>query len=82
MASKMMTCGHAANAKRWAEGTWVDCCGICSCVEVAETPDLTGRVAKCSYGGKPVPSSTDLAFFKHRPDQEFDEYYCGCFGWD
>jgi hypothetical protein len=30
----------------------------------------------------PVPSSPNLPFFQHRPDQEEDLYYCGCFGWD
>lgn len=29
-----------------------------------------------------APSSTDLPFFKHRPDQQYDYYFCGCFGWD
>jgi hypothetical protein len=23
-----------------------------------------------------------LLFFKHNPEKEFDEFYCGCFGWD
>jgi hypothetical protein len=53
---------------------------------------LEGRRAKCAYRDgqdrqphgpeKTVPSSTDLAFFKHNPDWEFDTYYCGCWGWD
>lgn len=29
-----------------------------------------------------APSSTSLPFFKHRPDQPHDEYFCGCWGWD
>lgn len=28
------------------------------------------------------PSSTELAFFASHPDKEFDEFYCGCSGWD
>jgi hypothetical protein len=28
------------------------------------------------------PSSPDLPFFYHRPEREFDEFYCGCWGWD
>jgi hypothetical protein len=56
-----------------------------------ETYDLSARTAVCSYGsgkgnvhpdGRPVPSSSDLPFFRHLPDQERDQYYCGCFGWD
>jgi len=50
---------------------------------VIPAPDLTGRQAKCSYGAhKILPSNVRLAFFKHHPDKELDEYYCGCFGWD
>jgi hypothetical protein len=48
-----------------------------------EKPDLTGRIAHCGYGKHaPKPSSYDLPFFKYRPTHDFDEYYCGCFGWD
>jgi hypothetical protein len=27
-------------------------------------------------------STGPLAFFKYRPEQEFDEFYCGCWGWN
>lgn len=35
------------------------------------------------WGTVPVecPSSTSLPFFEHRPDEEHDKHYCGCFGW-
>jgi hypothetical protein len=64
---------------------------------VAAEPDLSGREACCSYrtpgryGSREVvrdgrhawvKSDTNLAFFERREDQPFDEYYCGCFGWD
>jgi len=29
-----------------------------------------------------VESSLKLPFFKHKPDSDYDEYYCGCWGWD
>ena len=29
-----------------------------------------------------APSSTNLPFFKHCPEKDYDEYFCGCFGWD
>lgn len=29
-----------------------------------------------------APSSTNLPFFQHHPGKPFDEYCCGCFGWD
>lgn len=28
------------------------------------------------------PSSADLAFFAHKTDAPFDEFYCGCRSWD
>jgi hypothetical protein len=60
--------------------------------------NLDGREARCHYvrAGKYgassgearadrhgyAASSTDLPFFESKPNQEFDEYYCGCWGWD
>lgn len=29
-----------------------------------------------------APSSLDLPFFVHKPNEEYDEYFCGCMGWD
>ena len=29
-----------------------------------------------------APSSTSLPFFRSKPDAEFDDYFCGCMGWD
>lgn len=80
----MMKCGHTANAKS-ADGT--PCCAICVGLNpdakvVAEAPDLSGRQAKCPYCNNIKPSSTDLAFFEHRPTKEYDSYYDGCRGWD
>ena len=56
------------------------------------------RLAKCCYSRDGIggqrrksncspceglrPSHTRLAFFKSRPLEQYDEYYCGCFGWD
>lgn len=74
----MMSCGHAANATCGDKPS----CAICYCMEQKDTPDLTGRTAVCSYGCNPVPSNMNLPFFKYRPGQDRDEYYCGCFGWD
>lgn len=89
--SDMMACGHAANAVSKArDGKETPCCVICAgsnepaAHTVVKGPDLTGRMMKCSYGcAKSVkPSSLDGAFFEHRPTEQFDRYYCGCFGWD
>lgn len=90
MTVPLLVCGHATNATT-SEGK--PACAICDCTTVAAKPDLTGRLAFCSYsrgrgGSLPpehrtgVPSSTDLAFFEYQPDKEHDRYYCGCLGWD
>lgn len=87
---KLMKCGHTAT------GTYTDkngneqiCCVSCSGLvaganEVADDqPDLTGRMAKCSYGcGAEIASSLALPFMSYRPNSDTDSYYCGCYGWD
>lgn len=80
MTTPMMTCGHAANAT--SNGS--PACAICGTVTVAtEAPDLTGREARCYCGSVASSEKREyLAFFSHRPGAEFDEYYCGCRGWD
>ena len=61
-------------------------------------PNLEGRKAKCCYSHSSpsnpfkensfdrlvdtVPSSLKLPFFEYKPDQEYDKFYCGCWGWD
>jgi hypothetical protein len=30
----------------------------------------------------PVVSTWDLPFFRHKPESAYDEFFCGCFGWD
>lgn len=73
-------------------------CIVHECCEVAETPDLSGRMARCIYYGKDVyksecddcrglcgcekKSSINLAFFEYHPEEKYDRYYCGCHGWD
>jgi hypothetical protein len=118
----MMKCGHAANAvhigKNGAQDT--PCCAICSGIdvrgdEVAETPSLENRKARCTYWGKTIDwkriscgwnasqnhkfsprpenasenvcycetdSDMSLPFFSHDADKKYDEFYCGCLGWD
>jgi hypothetical protein len=82
----LMKCGHSANAE---DKDGRPCCLICaelyeSKVIATETPDLTGRTAKCSYSDCPKrkPSDLGLAFFEHRPKSTEDSFYCGCKGWD
>ena len=48
----------------------------------ATQPDLSGRMAKCVYCHRVVPSGLDLPFFTYRPEQPTDRHYDGCRGWD
>jgi len=45
---------------------------------------IDGRTAKCCYRScdSTAQSGYDLPFFKYKPDEPYDEYYCGCWGWD
>jgi hypothetical protein len=89
----MMKCGHAANAENGkGEPSCVICVGIHPGAEVVDDapPSLAGRIAKCNYSHgrdgkpckKPAPSHSGLPFFTGKPNEAFDEYYCGCWGWD
>lgn len=85
MDKPMMACGHAANARR-GDGTL--CCALCQTEKstiIVDTPDLASRRARCSYHSTckaESPSATNLPFFRYRPEHAYDEYYCGCYGWD
>ena len=80
----LMKCGHTSQSEVDGNPVCVICFGITpKAIEIEENlPNLEGREAKCSFCGKTVKSSLDLAFFEHRPDDETDGYYCGCIGWD
>jgi len=89
----LMKCGHTASATTEipnSDGTGtikIYCCASCFGITedgkiIDNQPDLTGRKAKCSYCDKVRDSSFDLPFFSYQPDKEFDNFYCGCMGWD
>lgn len=79
----MMKCGHTANAVGIKNGKQVPCCVICGCYDIVEErPSLDGRKAKCSWCDNIVDSDWKLPFFKHKPNCKYDEYYCGCGGWN
>lgn len=75
-----LSCGHAANAVHAGAHDGLPpshpTCAIDDTCKVMERPDLTGRVAVCSYSrggrytppdhGTPIPSRWDLAFFEYR----------------
>ena len=80
----LMKCGHVAMA---LDSNNKPVCPMCIDIvdgadEVDENqPDLTGRQAMCECGCI-VQSSYKLPFFFHKPESEYDEYYCRCMGWD
>jgi len=83
MKQPMMKCGHRANATSNDK----PCCVICSGInsgynEIDTEPDLSNRKCKCSYCKKVIPSTKAIAFFEHKPDEEFDKHYDGCQGWN
>ena len=83
----LMKCGHVANGKN-EQGQ--DVCTICRCSEIVTactgTKGLEGRFALCSQHkgivNAPVPSKWELPLFQYRPNEKYDTYYCGCWGWD
>lgn len=87
MSLKMMKCGHVANSTICRKGKCVEGCGMCGedgLIEDTEfdVSQLEGRKARCTYCGCIVDSKLTLPFFHFNPNREFDEYYCGCRGWD
>lgn len=80
----LMQCGHTANGK---DGEGNPVCVICAGISkgfnvVVEKPDLAGRQAICPSCKVVVNSKWSLAFFNYRPSERFDEFYCGCRGWN
>lgn len=81
----LMKCGHTANAHD-SNGNPV--CVLCANIrdgwdEVEDKrPSLVGREARCAFCGRKTESEWDLPFFTYEPEQDYDEYYCGCRGWD
>lgn len=64
--------GHAATGRQRegpCNGTW-------------STRDEPCRCEQPSTDGISSDGPARLAFFEHRPDQDHDRYYCGCWGWD
>lgn len=83
----LMKCGHVANATTKDNKP---ACAICSEIRIEKecsgTIGLEERQAICTghKGGnpKPFPSRWEMPFFEYRPNEKYDAYYCGCFGWD
>ena len=77
----IMKCGCVAQSVRG--GTEIPVCVIHDCDEIMKiTPDLSGRLARCSYSPKghaDVASSFDLPFFEyHGPGSPEATRKCKC----
>jgi len=82
----IMKCGHTASAI--SSVTKKPICSVCTAPghdEIDHEFDLSvleNREAKCPYCGTIRKSNLSLAFFEYRPQYKYDEFYCGCRGWD
>ena len=80
----LMKCGHSVTVEIGFDPLCPICYGIKpGAVEMDPIqPELIDRRARCSYCKGECDSSLDLPFFEHRPSYPFDDYYCGCKGWN
>lgn len=85
----IMKCGHVASVDDYEDKE--PRCDLCDCTEVVRevqnnTDGLEDRIALCmGHKGKgyaETPSRWNLPFFQYNPDKDYDEYYCGCWGWE
>jgi len=82
LSKPLMACGCAATGFMAIEGKNYFCCPVHGVVDVMESPELEGRMARCDYCHKTVPSRLTLPMFRYEPNYSEDRYYCGCRGWD
>lgn len=77
----ILKCGCRITTKTSDEKPY---CLIHDCDETITIDEniLVKRQAKCAWCGRKVESNTKLPFFKHKPESDCDEYYCGCGGWN
>lgn len=80
----LMKCGHSAQGRK---GNGRPVCVICygldpGADQVADSPDLSSRDARCYYCKRVTKSNVELPFFTYQPEDPLDDYYCGCHGWN
>jgi hypothetical protein len=80
----IMACGHApSGADKEGCPICAICVGITAKAELRQTVSIPiSRQAKCSHCGSYAPSVENLAFYQYKPNEEYDEFYCGCAGWN
>ena len=83
-----MKCGHVANAyDPYGNPVCAICAGLNDSADIVEMEcfknvGLEERAAKCTECGKTRDSNWGLPYFEYCPEEDFDKYYDGCFGWD
>lgn len=70
---RMARCTYYGKDMKWWKERWKMGCSDCQKTHGAGTENR----CQCER-----PSSVSLAFFRHKPDSQYDEYFCGCAGWD
>lgn len=80
----LMKCGHVANSYKLIGDRRIPYCVICDCDKIQTQTFVVEetRFMKCRECGCVQKSSPEAAFFKSKPNEEYDTFYCGCNGWD
>jgi len=84
----LMKCGHVANTEDpYGNPVCIICAGANNKADIIEKEchgniGLENRYAKCNECGKTRKSNWELAFFKYCPEEDYDEFYDGCYGWN
>lgn len=79
-----MKCGCVAQGVLTSKGGValdkpIPACVVHDCTEIADKPDLSGRMAKCCDKSQVRPSSFDLAFFEYQgPGSRESTEMCKC----
>jgi hypothetical protein len=56
---------------------------LCSYSDCRTNPSRSTHYGQYNEAGRSfAPSSSELPFFKHLPERQHDQFYCGCWGWD
>lgn len=82
---QVMDCGNVNASSAFDEkGNEVKVCVMhgLRCHIAEPQPDLYNRKSKCNHCSTVETSTPLLAYYKYKPECEFDEHFCGCAGWD
>jgi hypothetical protein len=75
LSKRRARCFHYGQTGTYHRGRGADCGW--NAVPEGETIKPVNGICMCE-----VKSSMNLPFFEYKANKEFDEFYCGCWGWD